>query len=317
MPFTIAVSIGIVAITENSREIIDVLSAADIACYAAKDAGRNRIQLYHESDVELARRYGEMQWVTRINKALDQDRLVLYQQPIYLTGDTSLPFGNEFLLRMLDEQNHIVLPGAFIPAAERYNLMPALDRWVIRSVFSYIAALTGSSPANETPLSFINLSGASLSDEAFFNFIQEQMRTYAISPEHICFEITETAAIANLNHAVTFIRNIKEQGCHFALDDFGTGLSSFSYLKTLPVDFLKIDGSFVQNILHDPMDYTIVDAINRIGSVTGIKTIAEQVESRAVQEKLQEIGVTYVQGYGIDKPHAVTLPQKDKTTFKA
>jgi diguanylate cyclase (GGDEF)-like protein len=177
MPFTIAVSIGIVAITENSREIIDVLSAADIACYAAKDAGRNRIQLYHESDVELARRYGEMQWVTRINKALDQDRLVLYQQPIYLTGDTSLPFGNEFLLRMLDEQNHIVLPGAFIPAAERYNLMPALDRWVIRSVFSYIAALTGSSPANETPLSFINLSGASLSDEAFFNFIQEQMRT--------------------------------------------------------------------------------------------------------------------------------------------
>ena len=298
--FNVGVSIGLVPMQGDEGNLSDMLSAADEACYAAKDAGRNRVHIYHPDDVELSRRRGEMQWVGEINRALEEDSFCLAVQPIiYLGRDTTIQAQThcEFLLRMRDDGNNIIVPGAFLPAAERYNLSPKLDRWVVENAFSWLLQ----HPDKNLNCS-INLSGLSLGEEDFLDFLLTQFKHGSVSPERICFEITETAAIANLGNAIKFINALKEIGCFFALDDFGAGLSSFTYLKNLPVDYLKIDGSFVRDILKDPIDFAMVRSINEVGQVMGKKTIAEFVENDETLEALKEIGVDFAQGYGIGKP---------------
>ncbi|MEO8164397.1 MAG: EAL domain-containing protein, partial [Betaproteobacteria bacterium] len=300
--FNIGVSIGLVNVADGLFTLTDVLSAADAACYMAKDKGRNRVQVYHAEDSELSTRQGEMEWIGRLQKALDEDRFVLYSQDIAAL-DPARNLGDhcEILIRMLDEKGELVLPMAFIPAAERYNLMPAIDRWVLRNAFAIIArqqAETGNGPA----IFAINLSGASIGDERFLDYVREQFDHFAVAPQSICFEITETAAIARLDKATYFINQLKSLGCLFSLDDFGAGMSSFAYLKHLPVDFLKIDGGFVKDMADDLIDRAMVEAINNIGHVMGKQTIAEFVDGDRVIRLLREMKVDFAQGYGIAKP---------------
>ena len=301
--FNIGASIGLVMLDRPGLTLADVLRQVDMACYAAKDKGRNRIQLYLPDSLELRQLHGEMEWVNRINRALEQNCFELHHQRI-----VSLNGGNplnccEFLMRMREaEGSDLILPGAFIPAAERYGLMPSLDRWVVANCFAHLANCRSAGSAHNHGISFVNLSGATLNDEDFLDYVKESLQRNQLSPQSICFEITETAAIANLNNALAFIDGVKALGCHVALDDFGSGLSSFSYLKTLPADFLKIDGAFVRDMLNDPMDGAIVEAINNIGHVAGLKTIAEFVETPAIHTQLVKIGVDYAQGFGIHRP---------------
>jgi diguanylate cyclase (GGDEF)-like protein len=300
--FELGVSIGLVIVDELSESVASVMSAADVACYAAKDGGRNRYHVYESSDEELALRHGEMQWVTLITKALEEDRFALYLQPIQpITGRDSDEH-YEILIRMLDEQRQIIPPGAFLPAAERYGLMGSVDRWVIRKVFKLLADQLAQGGDKLDATFAINLSGLSIGDSGFLVYIKQMFEEYRVPPEMIIFEITETAAVANLTTASQFIKELLVTGCKFALDDFGSGLSSFSYLKNLPVDYLKIDGVFVRDMVDDAIDYAMVEAINRIGQVMGIKTIAEFVESEAILNCLVAIEVDYAQGYHIGKP---------------
>ena len=299
--FNVGVSIGVVPINETSEGITEVLSTADSACYAAKDGGRNQIHVYREDDVKIAHRQGEMQWVARIQHALDDDRFELYAQPIATVEPSdSAPAHYEVLLRMQDEQGQIVLPGAFLSAVERYNLSARLDNWVTRNAFEWL--VQHPKCMESLDLLSINLSGHSLGDGQLMGHIVERFKEGRIPPEKICMEITETAAITNLTSATRFIRMLKEWGCRFALDDFGSGLSSFAYLKNLPVDFLKIDGLFVKDILDDPIDFAMVKSINEIGHVMGKKTVAEFVDSEDILSSLRDIGVDYAQGYAIGRP---------------
>ena len=299
--FEIGVSIGMVRITPESASPVELMSQADSACYAAKEKGRNRVQIYEPGDTELLQRQGEMHWVGRIQKALHEDRFTLYSQPIkpLLNGADHRRY-REVLLRMVDEAGNIVPPMEFIPAAERYNLMPAIDRWVIRKALAAFAPQRGGAPGDD--ILFINLSGASLADEQMLNFIHEQLHANRVPPESVCLEITETAAVANLDTAVTFMQALKKTGCRFALDDFGCGMSSFAYLRNLPVDYLKISGAFVQNIANNPTDRAMVSAINHVGHTMDIQTIAEWVESEKVLEELKMTGVDFAQGYCIARP---------------
>jgi EAL domain-containing protein (putative c-di-GMP-specific phosphodiesterase class I) len=298
--FDIGVSIGLVAITKDSGSLQDILRCADSSCYIAKDKGRNRVHVYTSDDYELVKRHGEMQWLTRIQKATEENNFVLALQSIQaLRPVEGLPH-KEILIRMLTEDGSIVSPNSFIPAAERYDLMATLDRWVIRTSFRMI----NDEHTNKRPrfVYNINLSGQTLCDHGILDFIQTEIKNFNITASNICFEITETAAIANLPHAIEFITAMKKTGCQFALDDFGSGLSSFNYLKKLPVDYLKIDGDFVKDILTDPIDRAVVSAINNIGHEMGLQTVAEYAENADIIETLREIGIDYVQGYGIDKP---------------
>ncbi|MES2207567.1 MAG: EAL domain-containing protein [Pseudomonadota bacterium] len=299
--FPIGVSIGLVSFTNGDSLLPDIMRMADAACYVAKDMGRNRIHVYSNEDQQLVRRHGEMSWIARIKKALDEHRFVLYSQQILALGEDG-EGGNhyELLLRMFDEKGDIIPPMAFIPAAERYSLMPLLDRWVIQTAFAGHAERHQQGEPWGTCA--INLSGKSICDENFLAFVSEQFLRYKVSPKSICFEITETAAIANLSQAIILIRALKAMGCRFALDDFGSGMSSFAYLKHLPVDYLKIDGGFVKDMVEDKIDRAMVKSINEIGQVMGIKTIAEFVENEAILAALREIGVNFAQGYGIEKP---------------
>lgn len=297
--FNVGVSMGLVPI-QAGHTLSTVLGAADSACYAAKDKGRNRIHVHRTEDTELLRRHGEMQWVTRIHRALTENRFRLYQQDIIAIGqDPTRAKYCEILIRLLDERGDLVLPGAFIPAAERYNQMLAIDRWVVNTA---LAALYTHASADPPVVCAINLSGQSLGDEKFLDFLTRQIDQSDIRPQQICFEITETGAVADLKSAVHFISTLKGQGCRFALDDFGTGLASFGYLKNLPVDYLKINGSFVRDMADDPIDCAMVESINQIGHLMGLKTIAESVQSEAILEKLKAMGVDYAQGYAIAKP---------------
>jgi diguanylate cyclase (GGDEF)-like protein len=297
-PFDISISIGLVPVTADSAGLGDVLKNADAACYAAKDAGRNRVQIYREHDKELAQRYGEMQWVSRIQQALAQDRFELHGQRIRPTSRRTSAPHYEVLMRLRDPDGQLVSPMAFIPAAERYNLMQSIDQWVVRHALMLLAAQkTGS----EVSLA-INLSGQSLSTPEVLTVIQHAIEETGVSPTSLCFEITETAAITNLAAATHFMRRLRELGCRFALDDFGSGLSSFGYLSNLEVDYIKIDGHFIKNILADPLSRSIVESINRIGHVLGISTIAEFVESAEVAAALEMLGIDYVQGFGIHRP---------------
>jgi len=273
-----------------------VMMAAETACYIAKDLGRNRSYIYREDDRDVLLRHGELAWIERIHSALREDRLRLYRQEIVLVnGEAEKNRHYELLIRMLDEQNNVIGPAAFIPAAERYNLMPMLDRWVVLTAFAAYRK-------ENLEVWSINLSGASIGDEQFLKFLKDQFKQFDVPPQAICFEITETAVITSLSSATYFIRELRALGCSFSLDDFGSGMSSFGYLKYLPVDYLKIDGGFVKDMEHDPIDCAMVEAINKIGQVMGLKTIAEFVENDAIRKQLHEMGVNYAQGYGIHKP---------------
>ena len=300
--FEVGVSIGMVCITPESPSPVEILSQADTACYAAKDSGRNRVRLYEPSDTELIQRQGEMHWVARTRKALAEERFILHCQKIQPLSDEAGPLHYcEVLVRMLDESGDIVPPMAFIPAAERYNLMPAIDRWVIHHALTELARRRNGEPESRITW-FINLSGASLADEGMLDYIRAQIEASCVQPGEVCFEITETAAVANLELAVDFIKALGTFGCKFALDDFGSGMSSFAYLKNLPVDYLKIAGTFVQNIAGNKTDHAMVDAINHVGHVMGIMTIAEHVESPVILERLREIGIDFAQGFAIHRP---------------
>ncbi len=322
--FEIGVSIGLVPILPDSGGLTEVLSAADSACYVAKDHGRNRIHLYQTGDRALAQRRGEMQWVHRLRQGLESNSFDLYCQAIVPLGADTLPSGRfyEILVRVQDED--LVLPAAFIPAAERYHLMPSIDRWVIRTVFSMLEKnqLRAVKTDEHRDTRFaINLSGQSLGDEKFLEFVMQQFVQHRVNPENICFEITETAAIANLARARDFIARLKHMGCHFALDDFGSGLSSFGYLKSLSVDYLKIAGDFIEGMVEDPVDHAMVDAINQIGHVMGLITIAESVENPPILNQLREMGVDYAQGVGIDTPRplhqVLQLPEQEWNSIRA
>jgi diguanylate cyclase (GGDEF)-like protein len=300
--FVIGASIGIAIIDRDSESIADIMKAADAACYSAKDAGRNRVHIFGKDDKSFVDRYGEMQWVTRINEALEKDNFLLFCQQIMPVDDVggSSPALIEILVRMKDESGKIIPPGAFIPAAERYHLMTSLDRWVVKTTFEWLSS--NARITQQLGKCSINLSGQSISDARFLDYLLQSFGEYTVPAEKICFEITETAAITNLSMATQFITRLREIGCSFALDDFGSGLSSFAYLKNLPVDYLKIDGSFVKDIVEDPIDEAMVRSINEIGHVMGKETIAEFVENDRILAKLEEIGVDYVQGFGIDRP---------------
>ena len=301
--FSIGVSIGVTVITRKSIDLKTVMSIADSACYAAKEKGRNRIQVYNPDDIELDQRQQEMRVLSRITSALDENRYVLYFQPIIpvcAKHDNSQHC--EILVRMVNADGTLVQPGQFIPAAERYNLMPALDRWIIKRVFEVFHKRYPTPELKREHQWSVNISGTSLGVEGFVEYIRDLAARYEIIPTSICFEITETAAIADIDRVSNFLWGLRMDGFKFALDDFGIGMSSFSYLKSLPVDYVKIDGEFIKNILDEKVSLAMTEAITRVVSVMGIEVVAEYVESIAILNKLREIGVHYAQGYGVSEP---------------
>jgi len=300
--FEIGASIGLVPISSISGNQNEVLAAADSACYVAKDHGRNRIHVYQPGDAALTQRHGEMQWVQRLRQGLESGAFDLYCQPIVPIDPARAQPGRfcEILVRI--QGRDFISPAEFLPAAERYHLMPAIDRWVIHTALALLREYQLQEP-DEEPMRFaLNLSGQSLGDDSFLGFVTRQLQVSGLDPTRICFEITETAAIANLTRARHFIGSLKRLGCQFALDDFGSGLSSFGYLKNLQVDYLKIAGDFIRDLADDPVDFAMVDAINQIGHIMGLATVAESVESTAILEIVREIGVTYAQGRGVGSP---------------
>jgi diguanylate cyclase (GGDEF)-like protein/PAS domain S-box-containing protein len=301
--FRLGASIGVVPISADNADVASVLSAADSACQAAKQAGRNRVHSFEENDIDLMRRRREMQWAARINTALDEGRFELFRQSILPLRETETGAHYELLLRMRDESGKIVTPDNFMTAAEHYGITPNIDRWVVENAFRWL--VSDADEREKLALCSINLSGLSLGDDKFLPYVIDQLERSGLDASKICFEITETAAIASFSQANRFIQALKAQGCKFALDDFGSGLSSFGYLKHFPVDFLKIDGAFVKGILHDPIDREMVRSINEIGHLTGKQTIAEFAESPEIINMLRTIGVDYAQGYGVSQPQRV------------
>lgn len=298
--FSVGVSIGAVPIKSDSGDMATILSTADMACLEAKQSGRNRVRMADTDDVQIARHRADMDCLGRLKQALEDNRLTLYYQSVVsVGGHNKKPDHVEILVRMISTSGEIVPPGNFIPVAERFGQMTGIDKWVVKHAVEWLSERRhGYAP----PKLMINLSGQSIGDETFLPYILDALNSKNILPGSICFEITETAAMANLDKALAFIKVLKSIGCEFALDDFGSGLSSFAYLKRLPVDFLKIDGVFVKEIVNDPIDYAMVNSINEIGHVMGKKTIAEFVEDEVILEMLETIGVDYAQGYGVALP---------------
>ncbi len=321
--FRVGVSIGLVTITANNQNVDGIMEAADAACHGAKESGWNNIRVYESDDSELVQHRQQRQWLSQINLALTENRFRLYSQSIVSLNNTdatkesahtsSAQKHYEILLRMIDENGKVVSPMAFIPTAERYKLMPAIDRWVISTLFTMLEAHFQKNSINVLDLQSnlshyaVNLSGASINETGFIEFLREQFAIHRIPPQIICFEITETVAISNLNTARQLMQEFKGMGCQFALDDFGSGMSSFTYLKTLPVDYLKIDGSFVKDVVTDSVAEAIVGSINSIAQEMGLQTIAEFVASEAILAKISALGINYAQGYSIDKPSQLIL----------
>jgi diguanylate cyclase (GGDEF)-like protein/PAS domain S-box-containing protein len=305
--FEVTASIGVCAIDDKTVSAEEVMSSADAACYVAKDQGRNRAQLYFGGTTCKGKRQ-EMEWVSRLQKALEENRFRIWQQHILNLKDSASGGQLEMLLRLIDEDGTVVAPDRFFPAAERYGLMPAIDRWVIQHLLlenpcDRLHAEMGRRTATHCA---INLSGASLNDDKFLGFLEDALRRSRVPASALCFEITETVAVSNFGRVREVMQHLRQFGCRFALDDFGSGMSSFSYLKNLPVDYLKIDGALVRNIVDDAADFAMVEAINRVGGVLGLKTIAEFVETDTTLEKLREIGIDYAQGYAIHRPEPLT-----------
>ncbi|OKH32801.1 hypothetical protein NIES2101_40395 [Calothrix sp. HK-06] len=312
--FAIGASIGLVEINLESKSIASLVNSVDAVCYAAKNKGRNRIHIFDSEDEELLEQRGQVQWVTRLRQALENDssakqgkeHFCLYYQPIATITPTGLQIDHyEVLLRLLDEQGNVILPMAFIPSAERYDLMRLIDRWVIRTFFSQWSLMINIDPLHQDKTQKIftlNLSGNSINDDELISFLYEQFEEHNVLPESICFEITETVVIKSLTKANQLIRKLRQIGCRFALDDFGNGMCSFSYLRNLSVDYLKINGDLTKNIANNSVDAVIMEAITRIGHVMGVKIIAECVEDNAILEYVRALGVDYAQGYLIAAP---------------
>jgi diguanylate cyclase (GGDEF)-like protein len=299
--FTLGVSIGMVPIDRSTSDIASAMSAADSACHIAKESGRNQVQIAHMGDSRLQERHGEMQWVSRLTRAVEEDQFTLYFQPIIPCANKSRHHTYlEILLRLIDDDGTIIAPGAFLQAAEKYNMVSSIDRWVIENSMAWLAE-TEKSGGRPITIS-INISGQTISSPDMLKFIIDKMDETGAPAEQIVFEITETAAIANITSATSFMLTLRGCGFRFSLDDFGSGLSSFTYLKKLPVDFLKIDGAFVRDILSDPVDYAMVRSINELGQLLGKETIAKFVETTGLAEELERMGVNYVQGYAFAKP---------------
>lgn len=301
--FNAGASAGLVEIDADSTNPIAVLSAADAACYVAKERGRNRVHVYRPDDPAIGRRRGDMQWVQRIRRALERQSFCLYSQEIRpLQAGTGLAPLSELFLRLIDSRGNAIESEVFISIAERYHMVTDLDRWVIRDAFRH---LSQSAVAGSPRVFTLNLSGQSLGDETFLAYVLERLEHFDIDPSRICFELTETAAITHMTRARGFFKVLGARGCRFGLDDFGSGLSSFAYLRDLPVDFLKIDASFVRRLTDDPMNEELVRAIHRVGQIMSLRTIAEGVESYETLEALREIGLDYAQGYWLQRPQPV------------
>jgi EAL domain-containing protein (putative c-di-GMP-specific phosphodiesterase class I) len=298
--YSLGVSIGLVEICPFHHSVEQLLVMADTACYKAKDLGRNRVHTFIETDKDLQFRQLEMQWVSTIKEALSQDQFFLVFQNISSNSQQDQKFHYEILLRLLSGNGNLCAPNQFLPAAERYDLMTNIDQWVIKHYFTWLNE--NPEHLNQLSSASINLSTQSLGDEAFSNFLINAFKQYSIPHNKICFEITESMAITNLDNTQTFIKRFRSLGCRFALDDFGTGFSSYAYLKELKVDYLKIDGIFIRNITEDKVDYAMVKSISDVAKAIGIETIAEFVENENIRQKLIEIGITYSQGYHIHKP---------------
>jgi diguanylate cyclase (GGDEF)-like protein len=301
--FDVGLGIGVVAIDSSSGSVNEILKSANSACYAAKQKGRNQVVIYQADDPQLKKQRGEMKWATRISDALRDQKFQLYYQDILpIQEEEPEKFHCELLMRTENDSHDLVSPMEFIPAAERFNLMGDIDRWVASTAIQNITVLEKDISSEKTSLYGINLSGQSLGDELFLDYVSGLFEVYDINPQNICFEVTESTAIVNPEKALKFMQEMKSIGCKFALDDFGTGISSFSYLKMFPFDFVKIDGSFIRNITTSEVDREMVASVCRIAKVLGIKTIAEYVEDDTVFARLRNLGVDYAQGYGISEP---------------
>lgn len=301
--FNIGLSIGIIEIDPLKDNADYILSAADEACHLAKAKGGGRFHVFSDYEQEFSKRMSDTQWVTKISKSFEENKFHLYCQPIVPLTDES-PNGDhyEILLRMEGEANNFIYPAFFMPAAQRYNLMPTIDRWVISNFFAFYKKYYLNIATKNLFTCNINLSGASLNDDTFLDYIEEKLKEEQIPPQLICFEITEIVAIANFARAIQFVQRLKALGCRFALDDFGSGFSSFGYLKHIPVDYLKIDGAFVRNMANNSFDLAMVRSINEMGHLMGLKTIAEFVENESTFKLLKMIGVDYAQGYWLANP---------------
>ncbi len=311
--FAVGASVGLVPLDAQSRSVEELMEAADAACYGAKARGGNRIQIHRPADAELDHHHHDVAIVSRIDQAFEHGNFRLYRQPIVPLSGEGRPH-YEVLVRMVDELGMPIPPTAFIPTAERYSLLPILDRWVLGTLVDYLAHQGKRAGGEREEPSFyaVNLSGATINDSTFADFLRRLLHDHELASELVCFEITETTAISNLTKAAELMHELKALGCRFALDDFGTGVSSFAYLKYLPVDYLKIDGAFVRDLATNPMDYAIVEAINRIGHLTGMATVAEFVEDEATVQKLREMGVDYAQGTAVGEPELMEVRARQR-----
>jgi EAL domain-containing protein (putative c-di-GMP-specific phosphodiesterase class I) len=300
--FDISACVSLTQFNQAFEGFSQLINAAELACAIAKDKGLNQSHIYSKSDQLTQKHENMMQWISRINVALEENRFQLYRQKILgLQAQVAQEEHYEVLIRLKNEEGEILAPFHFLPAAERFSLMPKIDRWVIQQTFKKIAKIYADDPAAQVIYS-VNLSGQSFCEEGFVSFIRNELRISGIPSCSVCFEVTETAAISNLDFALRFMEDVKKMGCKFSLDDFGSGMSSFTYLKNLPVDYLKIDGYFVKALLENKIDRAMVEAIHHLGTVMGLKTIAEFVENAEIMTELTLMGVDYGQGYGIGKP---------------
>lgn len=296
--FETGVSIGVVTIDQRVHSVTDVLSMADLACYTSKNKGRNRIHIFKLDDQQQAQYQQEVQWVGEINSAFEENRFQLFYQPIRtLNGGQNEPIYHELTLRMIGQNGELIPPSSFLSSAERYNLMSRIDHWVFSKTLEFIASYSGVSGVFA-----LNVSAGSMSDEEFHRFIADEMKRLAVDPAQICFEVSESAAITHLSHANHFINYVKDLGCSFGIDGFGSGLSSMIHLKNLPVDYLKIDGNIVKDVIADPIDCLMMESINNMAHKMGLKTVAEHIESREIYEKVKSMGIDYGQGFYFDRP---------------
>jgi diguanylate cyclase (GGDEF)-like protein len=297
----VSACIGIAEVNRDTDGIVGVMAAAEIACKAAKDGGRDRIEVFEKDNTTLVRRSEEIGWIGRVQEALRDDLFVLYCQPVLPIADNASAPHFEILIRLRDSDGEILAPITFMPAAERYQMMPMVDRWVVHHTLKILSSCW-KTISQLDPVFCINLSGQSFASPGFQAFIIDEIRDASVPPQNICFEVTETAAIANINDAITFMTALKKFGCRFSLDDFGAGLSSFGYLKALPVDYLKIDGSFVREVTTDEFSRSMVEAMCQIGGTMRLTMVAEYVGDEETKDALVSIGVDYVQGFHIGKP---------------